>query len=104
MVPGKWSFFAVVLDGVANQGLIQLDYAYGYNNGSVDLKVKKNYKVENEVLKGFQMKLDTLIRQKFDLSNIIVQLDNQTLPRLCKNVKQKRFVICHQLIYSVFFN
>lgn len=52
MVPGKWSFFAVVLDGVANQGLIQLDYAYGYNNGSVDLKVKKNPlkgKTESEV-------------------------------------------------------
>ena len=52
MVPGKWSFFAVVLDGVANQGLIQLDYAYGYNNGSVDLKVKKNplkRKTESEV-------------------------------------------------------
>ena len=52
MVPGKWSFFAVVLDGVANQGLIQLDYAYGYNNGSVDLKVNKNPlkgKTESEV-------------------------------------------------------
>ncbi len=36
---GRWSFFSVVLDGDAKQGLIQLDYAYGYNNGTVDLKV-----------------------------------------------------------------
>jgi len=35
---GRWSFFSVVLDGDAKQGLIQLDYAYRYNNGTVDLK------------------------------------------------------------------
>jgi hypothetical protein len=38
---GEWSFFAVVLDAVNQRGLLQLDYAYGYNNGTVDLKVAK---------------------------------------------------------------
>ena len=36
---GQWSFFALVLDGTAQQGLLQLDYAYGYNNGTADFKV-----------------------------------------------------------------
>ncbi len=36
---GQWSFFALVLDGSAQRGLMQVDYAYGYNNGTSDFKV-----------------------------------------------------------------
>jgi hypothetical protein len=39
MTLGKWSFFAIVLDGQAQQGFIQLDYAFGFNNGTADGKV-----------------------------------------------------------------
>jgi hypothetical protein len=37
---GKWSFFSIVLDGQSKQGTLQLDYSYGYNNGSGDFKVR----------------------------------------------------------------
>jgi hypothetical protein len=36
---GQWSFFALVLDGTAQRGLLQVDYAYGYNNETTDFKV-----------------------------------------------------------------
>jgi hypothetical protein len=42
MVVGQWYFFAIVLDGSLKRGLIQIDYAYGYNNGTTDFKVFSN--------------------------------------------------------------
>ena len=39
VVVGQWSFFALVIDAPSQRGLIQVDYAYGYNNGTSDFKV-----------------------------------------------------------------
>ncbi len=39
MQTGNWYFFAIVLDGKLNRGSLQIDYAYGYNNGTIDFKV-----------------------------------------------------------------
>ena len=47
MVVGQWYFFAIVLDGISKQGLIQIDYAYGYNNGTTDFKVFSSLKFSN---------------------------------------------------------
>ena len=47
MVVGQWYFFAIVLDGISKQGLIQIDYAYGYSNGTTDFKVFSSLKFSN---------------------------------------------------------
>jgi len=39
MQTGNWYFFAIVLDGVLNKGSLQIDYSYGFSNGSIDFKV-----------------------------------------------------------------
>ena len=43
MTLGQWYFFSVVLDGQKNQGILQLDYSYGYNNGTADAKVQEQW-------------------------------------------------------------
>ena len=43
----KWAFFAFVLDEETKQGIIQIDYSYGYNNGTKDFKVRALQKLRN---------------------------------------------------------
>ena len=52
MQTGNWYFFAIVLDGILNKGSLQIDYSYGYNNGTTDFKVSTLCKARYIEVKG----------------------------------------------------
>ncbi len=60
MQTGNWYFFAIVLDGKLNRGSLQIDYSYGYNNGTIDFKVR------NHLIFGVQISETFLVVEQFE--------------------------------------